>query len=187
MDLRTPWHCLFAVICLGHVVWSSSKDSALYNKHLKVVVVPWKPFLSWKCPTLPDYVDWWQIDKDYVDDWDAEEVYYAETQLDNSSSGGKGGCPNGEERMYSGILWELLMFMKQARNLTYTIVGIDDAWWGGTCHDSDNCTGMVGRVNRQEADIALGLYIIMWYELHKPRPIFFSHQKFHILTILLKV
>ena len=187
MDLRTPWHCLFAVICLGHVVWSSSKDSALYNKHLKVVVVPWKPFFTWKCPTLTDYVDWWQIDKDYVDDWDAEEVYYAETQLDNSSSGGKGGCPNGEERMYSGILWELLMFMKQARNLTYTIVGIDDAWWGGTCHDSDNCTGMVGRVNRQEADIALGLYIIMWYELHKPRPIFFSHQKFHILTILLKV
>ena len=49
------------------------------------------------------------------------------------------------------------MFMKQARNLTYTIVGMDDAWWGGTCYDSNNCTGMVGSVNRHEADIALGL------------------------------
>ena len=68
----------------------------------------------------------------------------------------------GENGKYGGILWELLMFMKQAKNLTYTIVGCcDDAWWGGTCYDSDNCTGMVGVVNRHEADIALGLYHIL--------------------------
>ena len=94
---------------------------------------------------------------DVMGDWSAEEVYYAETKLDNSSLG-RGGCPNGEDRMYGGIMWELLMFMKQARNLTYTIVAIDDAWWGGECFSSDNCTGMVGKVNRNEADIALGLY-----------------------------
>ena len=63
--------------------------------------------------------------------------------------------------MYGGILWELLMFMSQARNLSYTIMGIDDdAWWGGTCFDVNNCTGMIGRVNRHEADFALGLYIM---------------------------
>ena len=157
MNLTIPWHCLFVIAFLVCGVWSL-KDNALSNKHLKVVAVPWKPFLVWKCPTHTDYVDWWKIDKDYVDDWDAEEVYYADTHLGNSISGVKGGCPNGEDRMYAGILWELLMFMKQARNLTYTIVAIDDAYWGGTCYDSDNCTGMVGSVNRHEADIALGLY-----------------------------
>ena len=68
-------------------------------------------------------------------------------------------CPNGEDNEYSGIMWELLMFMSQARNLSYTIMGIDDAWWGGTCFDVNNCTGMIGRVNRHEADFALGLYI----------------------------
>ena len=52
------------------------------------------------------------------------------------------------------------MFMKQAKNLSYTIIGIDDAMWAGTCYDSNNCTGMIGRVNRQEADFALGLFIV---------------------------
>ena len=66
-------------------------------------------------------------------------------------------CPDGEARLYNGILWHLLMFMSQAKNLTYTMMGIDDDWWGGTCYDVNNCTGMVGRVNRQEADFALGL------------------------------
>ena len=61
--------------------------------------------------------------------------------------------------MYNGILWELLMFMKQAKNLSYTLVDIDDAWWSGTCYESDNCTGMIGRVNRHEADFALGLLL----------------------------
>ena len=68
-------------------------------------------------------------------------------------------CSNGEDRIYNGIMWDLLMFMKQAKNLSYTMMGIDDAYWSGTCYDSDNCTGMIGRVNRHEADIALGLYI----------------------------
>ena len=66
-------------------------------------------------------------------------------------------CLNGENRVYSGFMWDLLMFMKQAENLSYTMMGIDDAIGAGTCYDSDNCTGMVGRVNRHEADIALGL------------------------------
>ena len=126
---------------------------SLSNKHLKVVVVPWNPFLVWKCPSYKEYTDWWgnlNNTETYYGNIN-DTVYYAEIP-------GTLGCPNGEDRMYSGILWEFLMFMKQARNLSYTIVGIDDAWWGGTCFDSNNCTGMIGRVNRHEADIALGLY-----------------------------
>ena len=141
------------VACYGCGVWSF-KDVKLSNKHLRVVVVPWKPFLTWKCPTHTGYRDWWSREVNGGKD----RVYYAKT---SGTSGGRSNgtveCPNGEDRMYSGILWELLMFMKQARNLTYTIVGMDDAWWGGTCYDSNNCTGMVGSVNRHEADIALGL------------------------------
>ena len=28
------------------------------------------------------------------------------------------------------------------------------------CYNSNNCTGMIGRVNRGEADFALGLYVM---------------------------
>ena len=117
---------LFVAAYFGCEVWCL-KDRGLANRNLKVVAVPWKPFLGWKCPNDTNWKDTWETD-----------------------------CPNGEARMYNGILWDLLMFMKQARNLSYTMMGIDDAWWGGTCYDSNNCTGMVGRVNRQEADLALG-------------------------------
>ena len=119
--------CLLIVVAYFGCEVWSLKEG-LSNRHLNVVAVPWIPFLSWKCPNDTTWTDAWEKD-----------------------------CPNGEARMYNGILWDLLMFMKQARNLSYTMIGIDDAWWGGTCYDSNNCTGMVGRVNRHEADIALGL------------------------------
>ena len=108
----------------------SLKDDRLSNKHLRVVAVPKRPFLLWKCPDDTTWTDEWKTD-----------------------------CPNGKEQIYSGILWELLMFMKQAKNLSYTIIGIDDATWAGTCYDSNNCTGMIGKVNRHEADFALGMFI----------------------------
>ena len=102
-------------------------EQGLANRHLKIVAVPWDPFLVWKCPNDTSWSYAWETD-----------------------------CPNGEDRMYNGILWDLLMIMRKKRNFSYTMMGIDDAWWGGTCYDSNNCTGMVGRVNRHEADIALG-------------------------------
>ena len=106
----------------------SLMEHGLANRHLRIVAVPWKPFLVWKCPNDTTWSEEFETD-----------------------------CQNGDERMYSGILWELLMFMSKARNLTYNIMGIDDDWWGGTCYDVNNCTGMIGRVNRQEADFALGM------------------------------
>lgn len=123
------WHFLLVVAYLVCQVWSL-KGKGLSNKHLRVVAVPWLPFLGWKCPN----------DTTWTSNWVTE-------------------CPNGEDQMYNGILWDFLMFMKQAKNVSYTIMGIDDAWWAGTCYDSNNCTGMIGRVNRHEADFALGLLL----------------------------
>ena len=115
---------------LGCCSWALN-DQGLSNKHLKIVAVPWKPFLEWKCPDDPE--------SDWSSDWETD-------------------CPNGDDRLYQGILWELLMFMQQAKSFTFEFMSIDDDWWGGTCQDINNCTGIVGRVNRQEADIGLGGY-----------------------------
>ena len=66
-------------------------------------------------------------------------------------------CPIGTYRTYGGVMWELLMFMQQARNFNFTIIPpMDSNAWGGYCFDDNNCTGMAGMVNRQEADFALG-------------------------------
>ena len=65
-------------------------------------------------------------------------------------------CPNGTDTIYYGILWDVLMMMKQHKNVTITMVDIEDGYWGGTCYDTNNCTGMIGTVNRKEADLALG-------------------------------
>ena len=108
---------------------SSRTDKGLSNKHLKVAAVPWRPFLLWKCPNDTK--------------WD--DKFLEETD-----------CPN--DIIYSGILWDLLMFIKQAKNVSFTLLGrVDDAYWAGTCNNGDNCTGMIGMVSRHEADFALGL------------------------------
>ena len=51
-------------------------------------------------------------------------------------------------------MWELLLFMQHANNFTFTLVHGDEVW--GNCYAINNCTGMVGMVNRKEADFALG-------------------------------
>ena len=63
-------------------------------------------------------------------------------------------CP-GQEMNYDGVMWHLLLFMQKARNFTFTLVHEAAAEWG-SCHTIDNCTGMIGVVNRGEADFALG-------------------------------
>ena len=64
-------------------------------------------------------------------------------------------CPN--DRIYTGVMWDLLLFMKEARNFTYTLIREPD-WVWGICHAINNCTGMVGMVNRKEVDFALGRF-----------------------------
>ena len=63
--------------------------------------------------------------------------------------------PDGKES-YSGILGKLLTLMQQYRNITFTLLKVPGGVWGN-CQSPNNCTGMVGMVNRKEADFALGI------------------------------
>ena len=57
---------------------------------------------------------------------------------------------------YSGMLWDVMEYFKQARNCTYTLVRSPDGLWGD-CYGINNCTGMLGQVNRKEVNFAIGL------------------------------
>ena len=58
----------------------------------------------------------------------------------------------------SGVIWEFLEYIKEARNCTYThFVRSPDGLWGD-CYGVNNCTGMLGQVNRKEVDFAIGLH-----------------------------
>ena len=84
----------------------------------------------WKCPSHSEWSGW-------SDEWERD-------------------CPNNEDKMFNGAFWELLTFVQQARNCTFSIVKSVDSLWGGSCHSSNNCTGMIGMANRNEVDFALG-------------------------------
>ena len=62
---------------------------------------------------------------------------------------------NGKDT-YGGLIWELMEFIQRARNCTFTIKRPHDGQWG-YCFGNNNCTGMIGLVNRKEADFAIGL------------------------------
>ena len=94
----------------------------LTNKHLKVAVSYWKPFLMWDCPGGTNY------------EWEED-------------------CPG--NRTYAGVMWDFLLFVKQARNVTFTLVHEPEYIWG-YCSEVNNCSGMVGMVNKNEVDFGLG-------------------------------
>ena len=57
---------------------------------------------------------------------------------------------------YSGPFWDTIEYIKKARNLTLTVV-IPHERLIGNCYGSNNCTGIIGMVNRKEVDLALGI------------------------------
>ena len=67
-------------------------------------------------------------------------------------------CLDQDKMTYGGALWEFLEFVKLARNVTYSILRPPDGSWG-VCHGVNNCTGMIGMVNRAEVDFALGILV----------------------------
>ena len=80
-------------------------------------------------------------------------------------------CPRGE-MSYGGVLWELLLIMQRTRNISFTMLMTPDSAWGN-CNGKNNCTGMVGMVNRGEVDLALGNILIhLLYELYNQGHIF---------------
>ena len=110
-------------------VHAFSTDVGMANKHLKVAAVPWGPFLVWKCPGDAD--------------WSGN--YFEE-------------CPNREDRLYKGVLWDILSFLQRASNCKFSF-DITNQRRYGSCYSSDNCTGMIGQANRGEVDFSLGLVI----------------------------
>ena len=63
-------------------------------------------------------------------------------------------CAEGQKRVYSGILIDLINFMSKEDDFTYSLVEAGDVC--GKCWARYNCTGMTGMVNRGEVDLALG-------------------------------
>ena len=69
-------------------------------------------------------------------------------------------CLEQGSETYGGALWDFLELVKQARNVTFSILKPRTPTWG-YCHGVNNCTGMIGMVNRREVDFALGIFIKM--------------------------
>ena len=61
---------------------------------------------------------------------------------------------NGQD-IIGGLLGKLLEYLKGARNCTFEVVIPNDQLWGN-CYGKNNCTGMIGLVNRSEVDFAIG-------------------------------
>ena len=61
-------------------------------------------------------------------------------------------------KTYSGMLWEIMEYIKEARNCTFKVVRSPDGQWG-FCYGLNNCTGGLGQVNKNEVDFALGLQL----------------------------
>ena len=66
-------------------------------------------------------------------------------------------CPHKDNITYDGVLWEFLNMVKLARNVTFSIMNPRTSTWGH-CRAKNNCTGMIGMVNRREVDFALGKF-----------------------------
>ena len=56
---------------------------------------------------------------------------------------------------YGGALWDFLNMVKHERNVTFLVLSPPTPTWG-YCHGKNNCSGMIGMVNRKEVDFALG-------------------------------
>ena len=64
--------------------------------------------------------------------------------------------PDGREE-YGGVLYELLLFMRRARDFNYTVVRSPDGLWGsGGCTSANDSVGMMGMAARNEVDLAIG-------------------------------
>ena len=59
------------------------------------------------------------------------------------------------QKRFSGLLWDILEYIRKARNCTFSLVIPSDRKFGH-CKGNGTCTGMIGMVNRSEVDFALG-------------------------------
>ena len=70
-----------------------------------------------------------------------------------------------ERDVWSGLIWDFVEYMQEARNVSVTVISPVD-WLWGHCYGSEdcsgvgcnNCSGMIGQVNRGEVDLAVGMF-----------------------------
>ena len=62
----------------------------------------------------------------------------------------------GGQNILSGQNGDAINFWQYARNFTYTLVKPKDGLYGA-CLGPDNCSGLIGMVQRKEVDFAIGL------------------------------
>ena len=65
------------------------------------------------------------------------------------------------ELKYSGIMWDVLMYLSTSMNFTFTVVRPPDGKWG-VGDVNGNWNGMLGMVKRKEVDFALGPFGIIY-------------------------
>ena len=66
------------------------------------------------------------------------------------------------QHVVGGLTGKFLEYVKNARNCTFEIVIPGDRQWG-TCYGKNNCTGMIGLVNRTEVDLAIGDIFLLFH------------------------
>ena len=67
----------------------------------------------------------------------------------------------GGQKILSGQIGDAISFWHYARNFTYTLARPLDGLYGN-CPRPNNCSGLIGMVNRNEVDFAIGLRRIEW-------------------------
>ena len=72
-------------------------------------------------------------------------------------------CSDRGSMTYGGALWELLKLVQLSQNVTFSILRPQGSPKWGDCYGHNNCTGMIGMVNRREVDFALGKIFICIY------------------------
>ena len=67
--------------------------------------------------------------------------------------------------VWSGLIWDFVEYMQEARNVSVTVISPVDWLWGHCYRSEDcigvgcnNCSGMIGQVNRGEVDLAVGMF-----------------------------
>nr|XP_053649837.1 glutamate receptor ionotropic, kainate 4-like [Cherax quadricarinatus] len=70
-------------------------------------------------------------------------------------------CDGGGTPVYSGIMWDLLLIILDKMNLRFEIVRPPDGLWG-VADANGSWNGMLGMIQRQEVDMALGPFAVSY-------------------------
>ena len=65
-------------------------------------------------------------------------------------------CSDRGSMTYGGALWELLKLVQLSQNVSFSILRPPSSPKWGDCYGMNNCTGMIGMVDRKEVDLAIG-------------------------------